>query len=136
MRQLFPLGLVLGIAVTWSAGCASGGQASGATVAPPAVVVKMSDFSFDPKTITIAPGQTVEWRNTSVLSWHTATCDPKLAKHAASVSLPAGAQPFNSGAVKAGQTYSHTFTTPGTYHYFCIPHESMGMVGDVVVRQK
>jgi len=136
MRQMLPLGLVLGIAVIWSAGGASSGQASDASAASPAAVVKMSDFKFSPKTITIDPGQTVEWRNTSILSWHTATCDPKLAKHAASVSLPVGAKPFSSGKVKAGRTYSHTFDTPGTYHYFCIPHESMGMVGDVVVRQK
>jgi plastocyanin len=33
-----------------------------------------------------------------------------------------------------GNTYQHTFTVPGTYRYFCQPHESNGMVGEVVVK--
>jgi plastocyanin len=27
----------------------------------------------------------------------------------------------------------HTFDVPGTYQYFCIPHEMAGMTGTVVV---
>ena len=30
-------------------------------------------------------------------------------------------------------TFSFTFEEPGTYDYFCIPHEKMGMVGSVTV---
>jgi hypothetical protein len=30
-------------------------------------------------------------------------------------------------------TFSFTFEEPGTYDYFCIPHESMGMIGSVTV---
>ena len=52
----------------------------------------------------------------------------------ASVLLPPGAQPFDSGDIPAGQVYRHTFTVPGEYRYFCIPHEDMGMVGTVIVQ--
>jgi hypothetical protein len=33
----------------------------------------------------------------------------------------------------SGGTFSFTFEEPGTYDYFCIPHEDLGMVGSVTV---
>ena len=33
----------------------------------------------------------------------------------------------------SGATSSFTFEEPGTYDYYCIPHESQGMVGTVTV---
>lgn len=47
--------------------------------------------------------------------------------------LPSGAQPWDSGIVAAGQSWSYTFTTPGEYTYFCIPHEAAGMVAKLTV---
>ena len=68
------------------------------------------------------------WRTFSV------TCDPSKARDAAAhVALPAGAEPFDSGTVKAKGAYRHTFTVAGRFRYFCIPHERMGMVGEVEV---
>ena len=32
---------------------------------------------------------------------------------------------FDSGNVQAGQTWTHTFTTPGTYAYHCVYHPWM-----------
>lgn len=37
------------------------------------------------------------------------------------------------GAVPPGKQYAHTFRTPGWYHYYCIPHETAGMKGNVHV---
>jgi plastocyanin len=31
---------------------------------------------------------------------------------------------FDSGRIKSGDTYSYTFTTPGTYYFFCNYHSS------------
>ena len=31
------------------------------------------------------------------------------------------------------KTYSLKFTVAGTYKYFCIPHELLGMVGQITV---
>jgi plastocyanin len=87
---------------------------------------------FDPATVTIKAGQAVRWKNTASFV-HTATADPQLAQNAADVALPAGAQPFNSGDLTQGGEYVHTFTVPGVYKYFCLPHESFGMVGTVIV---
>ncbi|WP_162622742.1 plastocyanin/azurin family copper-binding protein [Salinisphaera orenii] len=35
-----------------------------------------------------------------------------------------------------GADYAHRFTEPGTYRYFCIPHEAAGTVGTVVVKPR
>jgi len=98
-----------------------------------AVEVGMTnDLAFQPRTVQIRVGETVTWRNTSALV-HTVTADPALAQRADDVELPQGAQRFNSGSIAPGQSYSHTFSVPGTYRYFCIPHELQGMTGTVEV---
>ena len=96
--------------------------------------VTMTDqLVFQPGTVQVKAGGTVTWRNDSVLT-HTVTADPKLALDPQnSVQLPQGAQPFNSGELGPGATWSHTFDVPGTYKYFCIPHETAGMTGNVEV---
>lgn len=99
----------------------------------PAAVVKMVGIEFQPDTVTITTGETVEWVNESKLT-HTVTADPTKAAKAANVTLPDGAEPFDSGDVAPGETYRRTFTVPGTYGYFCVPHEAAGMTGTVVVK--
>ena len=102
---------------------------------PPAVdaTVTMGMTSFNPARITIRSGQTVQWRNTSLVT-HTVTADPARAANPANVQLPQGAQAFHSGAIPAGQVWSRTFTVPGTYRYVCLPHEQQGMIGTVIVQ--
>jgi plastocyanin len=64
---------------------------------------------------------------------HTASCDPALAEKLTHVVLPAGATPWSSGDLYTGQTWQHTFTTPGTYLYFCRYHAAEGMLGTIAV---
>lgn len=99
-----------------------------------AVIVKMTDQNtFDPATVTIPTGGTVTWQNTSS-TVHSATFDPSKVSNAQDVQLPSGVQPFDSGLIQPGQSWSHTFTVAGTYKYTCIPHESLGMHGTVIVK--
>ena len=79
-----------------------------------------------------AKGDTVKWTNPHNIS-HTVTFDPSKAATAANAALPAGVEPFDSGAVEEEGTFSHTFTVKGTYKYVCVYHEAMGMVGTVIV---
>ncbi len=51
------------------------------------------------------------------------------------MALPAGVEPFDSGKIDSNGNFWHTFTTPGVYHYICVPHESKGMSGTVVVQK-
>ena len=50
-------------------------------------------------------------------------------------SIPKGATAFDSGFIPPGGDFSYTFTVPGTYRYFCLPHEKAGMVGVIVVKK-
>jgi hypothetical protein len=48
--------------------------------------------------------------------------------------IPLGAEPWDSDLlVEKGALFSWTFTREGVYNYFCRPHESLGMVGAIVV---
>ena len=99
------------------------------------VAVTMDNrLRFLPDTVRIRAGEAVRWENTSDLI-HTVTADPELAALASSVTLPDGASAFNSGDLAPGAVYLRVFDVPGTYKYFCIPHERAGMVGWVVVEQ-
>ena len=99
----------------------------------PAATVRMTgDLMFEPPTVTVPAGSTVRWENTSSVP-HTATADPSQAADPEHVELPEGAEPFDSGIIQPGGSYSHTFTVPGRYQYFCISHEAAGMIGTVVV---
>lgn len=98
----------------------------------PAAVVEMTPDGFIEQEVTISAGETVEWRNTSSVV-HTATADPDLAADPANVELPEGAEPFDSGEVEPGESWSYTFEQPGTYRYICQPHEDNGMLGTVIV---
>lgn len=98
-----------------------------------AIVIEMTpQLTFSPAHAQVRVGETVRWVNTSTLP-HTATGDPDEALLPTSVELPTGAQPWNSGDVAAGAAYERAFTVPGTYRYFCIPHESAPMVGTLEV---
>src|SRR5690606_37858162 len=67
---------------------------------------------------------------------HTATADPALAANPDNVQLPAGAEPFDSGFLTAGQRFSYTFTVAGEYRYVCLPHEFAGMIGTITVNER
>lgn len=109
---------------------ASGGSGGGAGST---TTVKMTDeLKFDPATISIKVGDTVHWDNAASIS-HSSTDDPSKAATASDAKLPSGAQPWNSGLLNPGQTFDHQFTVAGEYDYFCIPHESAGMLGHITV---
>ncbi len=100
------------------------------------VVVKMygDNLTFDPPLVTVRRGQTVEWQNLSRGMIHTVTADPAKADNKADVGLPPQAKPFDSGYMKPGDSFRHTFTVRGTYRYVCVTHEAQRMVGQVVVK--
>jgi plastocyanin len=75
----------------------------------------------DPVTVVIGVNNTLTWTNNDS-SPHTVT----------SVTVPAGAATFNSGIKSAGETWSMTFTVPGTYQYDCSLH--LWMKGTIIVK--
>ncbi|MBI2939390.1 MAG: hypothetical protein HYY04_03050 [Chloroflexi bacterium] len=111
--------------------CAPAGMPVAGVVA--VEVTMTDDLKYAPAEVTVPVGGMVRWRNTTPIV-HTVTGDPAKAVNPANVKLPPGAQPFDSGEMPANAVFSHTFTVPGEYVYFCIPHEAAGMVGKVTVR--
>jgi plastocyanin len=99
-----------------------------------AVVVKMTaERKFIPEKITIGVGQTVEWVNDDKAMPHEITTDPNVASDPSDVSIPEGAEPFDSRLITSGKSFRHKFTVPGLYRYACPPHENDGMLGEVTV---
>nr|WP_272509558.1 plastocyanin/azurin family copper-binding protein [Salinibacter ruber] len=88
-------------------------------------------LSFTQDTVRVEVGETVRWKNTSVIV-HTVTADPERATMDESMRLPDGATPFHSGDLEPEETFMHVFETPGRYRYFCVPHEA-AMRGVVIV---
>lgn len=103
------------------------------TAESPEMVVRMTQAkTFEPKTITVKTGDTVVWKNVSDMA-HSVTDVASLAANSQDAAVPPNGKEFNSDLISPGKDYSHTFTVPGTYKYFCIPHEAVGMVGTVIV---
>jgi plastocyanin len=125
------LGPVLTASLLSLGACGLGGPAYGPRSDGAAVVNMTNGLAFQPDAVRIKAREAVEWRNRSLFT-HTVTDDPTRASDAADAQLPEGAEPF-SAQVGPGEIYRHTFTVPGTYRYFCMPHESRGMHGQVIV---
>jgi nitrite reductase (NO-forming) len=96
-------------------------------------LVGMSDMGFLPQTIIINAGEKVTWTNSSQVS-HNVIADPGRAVFPIDVKLPVGVNPFGSGMLLPGQTFSRTFDVPGIYRYVCTLHETSGMKGVIIVR--
>ena len=122
------------LVATTSAGCSATGGSDGVKR-----VSMTEDFEFDPKRSTISVGTTVRWTNDSEVG-HTVTAyDGRIPSDAAYFasggfnSEKAARNDVSGGLIGSGDTYVHTFEISGTYEYVCVPHESSGMTGTVVV---
>jgi len=111
---------------------------------PPEFDVGMRAKAFVPATVEIPAGETLVWYNNNDRP-HTVTAYddemPESADFFASGgfdSTSAAVEGYENslgGTVDPGETYEHTFAVPGTYRYFCIPHEAGGMIGVVTVSE-
>lgn len=106
--------------------------------------VGMNRTEFLPDTYEISVGDTVIWKNTSEAD-HTVTAYesriPDDAAFFASGGFADQETAYNAwqgeraGGLGTRETFEHTFDVPGTYEYFCIPHERANMTGEVVVSE-
>ena len=103
--------------------------------------VDMTDENvFIPEDLQVRPGDTVSWVNVGTVG-HTVTAYeddiPEEAEFFASGGFDSEEAARNgypdSGVIGGGESYEHTFTVEGTHEYFCIPHESIGMLGTIEV---
>ena len=99
------------------------------------------DHRFDPETITVSIGSTITFKNDTAES-HSVTAYedevPQAADYFSSGGLSseqAARDSVTETLIGAGETYEVTLDVPGTYRYFCIPHESHGMTGTIEVEE-
>jgi amicyanin len=117
--------------LTKTAQCALLGAALGAAGAPllaavvlpawsqnaAASAVSIANFTFDPPSLTVRAGSTVTWTNKDDIP-HGIAWTNNASKR--------------SQALDTNDSTSFTFTTPGTYQYFCYIHPHM--TGTIVVQ--
>lgn len=73
--------------------------------------VQIMNFAFAPAALTVKAGTTVTWTNKD--------------SDAHTVTSQGSGGPLASAALSTGQSYSYTFTKPGTYAYLCTIHPFM-----------
>jgi glucose/arabinose dehydrogenase len=97
--------------------------------------VEMRQQQFVSPAITVIKGQTVKWLNNDTVA-HTVRAQravkPLVDPQGAEPALQTGKEMDSPTNVAAGASYSHTFTSTGTYHYICSLHPST-MQGTVTV---
>lgn len=107
---------------------------SGAAASAGAVVVRMTaDRTFEPQVVTVRVGDEVVWRNDD-REVHSVVGDPLLALHRIDIEPPSPPEPFHSGDVAPGGSFSWKFSLAGVYRYVCRHHEEQGMNGTVIVK--
>jgi plastocyanin len=87
-----------------------------ARAASPATAVSIDNFTFTPQTLTVKAGTTVTWTNKDDIPHGIAATNNTFKR---------------SQALDTDDSFSFTFTTPGTYQYFCYVHPHM--TGTIVV---
>jgi amicyanin len=81
-----------------------------------AAAVGIDNFTFNPQTVTVKAGTTVTWTNKDDIPHGIAATNNAFKR---------------SPALDTDDSFSFTFTTPGTYQYFCYVHPHM--TGTIVV---
>jgi len=71
----------------------------------------INDFAYTPAELTVPLGTKVTWINRDDAP-HTVTSTAKP-------------RVFHSGTLDSDARFSHVFTTPGTYEYYCVLHAHM-----------
>jgi plastocyanin len=81
--------------------------------------VSLLTTSFSPQLLTVSAGTEVTWVNTTSTT-HTITPDQHTQWQRREMS-------------NSGETFTVRFDTPGSYEYYCEPHQSVGMTGRITV---
>lgn len=79
------------------------------------ITVIKNKFSFNPTELTIKVGESVKWNNTDVRRHHFASIPGSGTSDELEI--------FH--LFEAGDSWTHTFSTPGEYPYFCFIHNQM-----------
>ena len=114
-----------------SSGSSSTSSCTAANAQSAVTIDATNSLKFSPTSACLKVGGTVTWKNVGDIA-HTTTDDSADAAVASDAQLPTGAASWNH-PLAPGSSWSLKLTMAGTYKYFCIPHETLGMVGSITV---
>ena len=107
--------------MAWTGTAAAAGVVSSAAASLDKIAntteIKIDNFAFAPKSVTIKQGETVTWTNRDDIPHVVVSTEKK----------------FSSPVLDTDQAFSFTFQQPGSYPYFCKIHPTM--TGTVVVEK-
>jgi plastocyanin len=97
-------------------GAGAGNVTASAQAKPETREVKIDNFTFGPAELTVKAGTSITWTNRDDIP-HTVVSTDKV---------------FGSKVLDTDEKFAFTFSTPGTFPYFCSIHPKM--TGKVVVQ--
>jgi plastocyanin len=109
--------VALALAAFAAGGAAADAQKAGMAATPESVEITIDNFTFTPAEITITPGTTVRWVNHDDIP-HTVAESNKS---------------FRSKTLDTDDSFTTTFTSIGSFAYFCSLHPHM--TGKVIVKE-
>lgn len=103
------------------------------------MVGSTSGYKFDPANVTIKSGDVVKFVAVSGGPHNVGFDASAIPSGAAAVlqkNMTGQLGPLLGPMVNNGDSYSVSFAgaPPGAYHYFCLPHQSLNMVGIITVQ--
>jgi len=90
-------------------------------------VIIIQNFAYNPAQLSVTAGTTVTWINQDTVGHTVTEGNPDSPKSPAQRMFDSshGTEGANVITIPPGKSYSFTFTTPGEYDYYCIPHPYM-----------
>jgi plastocyanin len=106
---------------------------SSASASSNATTVYIVNFAYSPSDITVPVGTTVTWINQDSVGHTVTEGDPNSPKTASARVFDSSGEGLTGkvALIGPGQSWSYTFTSAGTYEYYCIVHPYM--IGYVTV---
>src|SRR5208337_4351067 len=118
--------MTMNVTATQSSVNTSGTEASNNTVL-------ILNYAYVPADLTVPTGTTVTWINQDSVGHTVTEGDPNSPKQASLRVFDSSGEAVTGKVtlIGASESWSYTFTTPGTYDYYCIVHPYM--IGHITV---
>lgn len=113
LASLVLLGALVLVATGFPSHASAGLAANSQSASTKTVTIEIRSFKFQPATVTVNQGDTVEWKNDDIVP-HTATADANAEKPV-----------FDSGSIATGAAWHFVARNKGTYSYTCTFHPNM-----------
>lgn len=103
-------------------------------IAQERIIEMTSEATYNPAELVVSSGDRITWTNKSN-EVQTITVKTREDKQKMLAMAPEDAEPFSSGAIQPGESFSYTFYIPGTYEIVSLPNAHQNMSGRIIVKE-